>query len=823
MTIVAKQGVVSKAGTGYMLLVLLFLSAAVGLNFTRLPLFFSVEFIFGSAAAVLTLLVFGRGAAIIVGSAAAAVTLAIWGHPYALLVFIAEIIWLSWRWRPDKGLNLVQQDLLFWLVAGLPAVSLLYTYGLDVNWQTSVLIALKQMTNGVFNVLLASLLILVLQSQQPTRRHLALPLTSLRQWLFHILTALTLFAGFVPLLLDARKLQAEYIHSVEQRLQFLAVNLQKQLQALGQPPNEADIAKLLLAGLPDDSYGVQLLNSGGSAVRRAGMIKSVDISKAEIPEAGFSHWQPTSISPLLQRWRQSRYVLVHHATDLPGINAIVLEHSAREVMTKLEQDSARQLLLLVSFLLLATLIANWLSKTIGGPLHRLALVSEKLQFNIASGAESEIPESIVAEYNTLGLNLRAMSRELTSAFNISKANQSDLVRQVDERTQQLQQANGQLEAILAAASDFSIIATNRDGQISYFSRGAEKLLGYTAEELVGKQTPAILHVAEEVEQRSQQLTELMQQPIAGFRAFVAVAEQQGSETRQWHYVRKDGDRVPVSLTVTPILEASNDISGYLGVAKDISERNRHEKLKNEFISTVSHELRTPLTSLYAALRMINSGKLGELPVKVANLLQLAESNSKRLARLINDLLDIEKLTAGKFQLSLELQPVQPLLMQAINDIAGYATQYKVTVVNDFAADPVLAMLDAARFVQVATNLLSNAIKFSPAGAAVTVRLYADTTTIHVEVIDRGDGIADDFKQRIFEKFAQSDAASTRRQGGTGLGLAISKELTEKMSGKIGFTSTTGKGTTFWLRFQRYDRQTGTELSAAANHSTSLGA
>ena len=823
MTIAAKQGVISKAGIGYMMLVLLFLIAAVGLNYTRLPLFFSVEFIFGSAVAVLALLVLGRVAAIIAGGAAAAVTLAIWGHPYALLVFTAEIIWLSWRWRPDKGFNLVQQDLLFWLVAGLPAVSLLYTYGLDINWQTSVLIALKQMTNGVFNVLLASLLILVLQSQQPTRRHLALPFTSLRQWLFHILIALTLFAGFVPLLLDARKLQAEYMHSVEQKLQLLAVTLQKQLQALWQPVNEADVAKLLQAVLPDDSYGVQLLYSGGSVVSRAGLIKSVDISTADIPEMGFSHWQPVAISPLLQRWRQSRYVLVHPTADVPGINAIVLEHSAKEVMTKLEQDSARQLLLMVSFLLLATLIANWLSKAISGPLHRLALVSEKLQVNIASGAETDIPASIVAEYNTLGLNLRAMSRELTSAFNISKANQSDLVRQVDERTQQLQQTNSQLEAILAAASDFSIIATNSDGQISYFSRGAEKLLGYTAEELVGKQTPAILHVAEEVEQRSQQLTELLQQPVTGFRAFVVMAEQQGSETRQWHYVRKDGDRVPVSLTVTPIVEATGDISGYLGVAKDISERNRHEKLKNEFISTVSHELRTPLTSLYAALRMINSGKLGELPVKVANLLQLAESNSKRLARLINDLLDIEKLTAGKFQLTLELQPIQPLLMQAINDIAGYAAQYKVTVVSDFAAEPLLAKLDAARFVQIVTNLLSNAIKFSPSGASVNVRAYADTTTIYIDVIDQGDGIADDFKQRIFEKFAQSDAANTRRQGGTGLGLAISKELTEKMAGQIGFTSAAGKGSTFWLRFQRYDGQAGTELPAGANHSTALGA
>ena len=126
-----------------------------------------------------------------------------------------------------------------------------------------------------------------------------MPLTSLRQWLFHILIALTLFAGFVPLLLDARKLQAEYMHSVEQRLQLLAVNLQKQLQTLGPPVNEADIAKLLQAVLPDDSYGVQLLYSGGSVVSRAGLIKSVDISTADIAEAGFSHWHNGPLSTRL--------------------------------------------------------------------------------------------------------------------------------------------------------------------------------------------------------------------------------------------------------------------------------------------------------------------------------------------------------------------------------------------------------------------------------------------------------------------------------------------------------------------------------------------
>lgn len=824
-----KQVIVTEDRLRYLLLLLLFVLAAVGLNYTRLPLFFSVEFIFGSAIAVLALLVLGRTAAIVVGCAAASVTLFIWGHPYAWLIFTAEIIWLSWRWRPEKGLNLVRQDVLFWLCVGLPAVSLFYAFGLDVKWQTAVLIALKQMINGVFNTLLASLLILVLQSQYWVGRFFMLPLISLRQLLFHILIALTLFAGCIPLLIDARKQQAEYVSSVQQRLQLLAATLQKQLQVQVQGPvgqrTTAEVAALLDLLLPDDSVGVLLFDINGSVLNSAGLITSLDSAVNSIPEAGFSHWQPEGVSPLLQRWSQSRFVIVQHPVPVPGIGAMVIEYSALEVMAKLEQDSARQLTLLVAFLLLVTLVANWLSRVISLPLQRLALASETLKSSIAAGADTAIPTSKVEEYNTLGQNLQAMSRELAAAFTIGKANEAELARKVNDQTKQLQQANSQLEAILAAASDFSIIATNKDGIISYFSRGAEKLLGYSSAELVDKQSPAILHVADEVVQRSQELTAQLKQPVRGFRVFVVQAEQQGTETRQWHYVRKDGSYLPVSLTVTPILSESGVITGYLGVAKDISERHRNEKLKNEFISTVSHELRTPLTSLYAALKMANSGRLGELPVKVASLLQLAESNSKRLGRLINDLLDIEKLTAGKFQLSLEVQPIQPLVIQAIDEISSYAAQYKVILQTDFAAKPLFARVDATRFIQVVTNLLSNAIKFSPADAdaAVNVKLYADTAVVRLEVTDLGEGIADDFKDRIFEKFAQSDAATTRQQGGTGLGLAISKELTEKMAGIIGFVSEPGQATTFWLSFNRCDApdqkavETATEVTGSVEN------
>ncbi|CAM5214502.1 hypothetical protein ALON55S_05423 [Alishewanella longhuensis] len=271
-------------------------------------------------------------------------------------------------------------------------------------------------------------------------------------------------------------------------------------------------------------------------------------------------------------------------------------------------------------------------------------------------------------------------------------------------------------------------------------------------------------------------------------------------------MRKDGQRVLVSLTVSTIKDSHGVIMGYLGVAKDISERHRNEKIKNEFISTVSHELRTPLTSIYGALKLINSGVLAELPPKVSKLLQVAEVNSQRLAVLINDLLDIEKLLAGKMHLELKNQAMAPIIAEAIQAISSYAEQYHIKIEANLPSLPLYAKVDAARLIQVIQNLLSNAIKFSAAEGTVNVNLLQDLNNVKLEVIDQGVGIANEFKSRIFERFTQSDAASTRKYGGTGLGLAISKELTLHMGGEIGFVSELEEGTTFWLMFPLGDAE-----------------
>ena len=248
----------------------------------------------------------------------------------------------------------------------------------------------------------------------------------------------------------------------------------------------------------------------------------------------------------------------------------------------------------------------------------------------------------------------------------------------------------------------------------------------------------------------------------------------------------------------PMFASDGRQNGAVVVLHDITERKNIEKMQREFVSTVSHELRTPLTSITASLGLICGQVMGDVPAYLRELLDIAHQNSKHLSALIDDLLDIDKLIAGKMRFKLERQPLQPLLEQAMRNNQGYASSYNVTI-RLGECPPAQVKVDTMRLVQVLSNLLSNAAKFSPPGECID--LFAELVAedrVRVSVRDRGPGIADSFRKRIFSRFAQADSSDTRRQGGTGLGLAISKELTEHMGGQIGFDSTPGAGACFWV-------------------------
>ncbi|MEZ5508035.1 MAG: PAS domain S-box protein [Gammaproteobacteria bacterium] len=260
---------------------------------------------------------------------------------------------------------------------------------------------------------------------------------------------------------------------------------------------------------------------------------------------------------------------------------------------------------------------------------------------------------------------------------------------------------------------------------------------------------------------------------------------------------KNGTCCPVLLNGVVVY----DINGrklIWSIIEDISERKRIDRMKNEFISTISHELRTPLTAISGALGLVAGGVAGTLPDAAQHMISIAHKNSQRLGFMINDLLDMEKLIAGKMQFDMRKHLLESLLEQALQTNQPYADQFKVQLVLLPMAERWVVNVDAQRFAQVMANLLSNAAKFSPEASRVEVSATCSDDLIRINVRDYGPGIPQAFRERIFQKFAQADGSDSRQKGGTGLGLAITRELIEHMKGRVGFDSVEGQGTTFWL-------------------------
>jgi len=346
---------------------------------------------------------------------------------------------------------------------------------------------------------------------------------------------------------------------------------------------------------------------------------------------------------------------------------------------------------------------------------------------------------------------------------------------------QLVRTDSELRAIIDA-SPVPLLTIDDRAQIRRWNAAAETTFGWAAREVIGRHNPAI---------PPDRMAEI---------ASISARLKSGDIVRDLETVRirRDGTPFDASVSAGPIFADDGAYSGSVVMIADITERKQVERMKSEFVSTVSHELRTPLTSIAGSLSLVLGGVAGNLPERVQQLLGIAKKNCDRLVRLINDILDIEKIESGKMTFDMRPLGLVPLVRQAIEDNRAYAEGYSVEFELTTDGRELQVNGDSDRLTQVITNLLSNAVKFSPKGEQVTVAVRTRGERARIEVIDRGPGIPEEFRSRIFGKFAQADARDSRQKGGTGLGLSICKAIVEKHSGSIGFETTSGQGSRFYF-------------------------
>jgi CheY-like chemotaxis protein len=231
---------------------------------------------------------------------------------------------------------------------------------------------------------------------------------------------------------------------------------------------------------------------------------------------------------------------------------------------------------------------------------------------------------------------------------------------------------------------------------------------------------------------------------------------------------------------------------------DVTELKQTEKLKKEFVSIVSHELRTPLTSIRGSLGLLTNGVMGEFTPKVNKLLEIANSNCDRLLLLISDILDIEKIEAGKMVFEMKRTDLMDMVNASVEANKMYADQYGVILQFVEPDLRIQVNVDTDRLMQVLANLISNACKFSPKGESVSIEIKKIENKVRVLVSDKGPGVPLEFQSRIFQKFAQADSSDSRRKGGTGLGLSISRSIIERFGGVLHFITEPNKGATFYF-------------------------
>lgn len=362
-----------------------------------------------------------------------------------------------------------------------------------------------------------------------------------------------------------------------------------------------------------------------------------------------------------------------------------------------------------------------------------------------------------------------------------------LERRVQEQTADLRRITRRTEVLLNSVGD-GIYGVDLRGRITFTNPSTTLLLRCQPSELMGRHAHDVLHASADA-------AAVVVGEVHDWSAcYVQQAIRQADvvSSKEDTYRRADGTVFPVEVTASPLID-DGEVLGAVVVFRDVTERREIDRMKEEFLSIVSHELRTPLTSIRGSLGMLGSETFSELPASAQRMITIATRSSDRLTRLINDILDVERIRSGKFRMECLPHDVEPLLQTTIREMSAFAAQAGVTLELGRVEGVVLA--DADRVVQTLTNIVGNAVKFSRHGTTVRLEAVQGDGEVVCSVADRGRGVPADKLHTIFDPFAQVDSSDSREKGGTGLGLAICRGIVERHGGRIWAESELGIGTT----------------------------
>jgi PAS domain S-box-containing protein len=432
--------------------------------------------------------------------------------------------------------------------------------------------------------------------------------------------------------------------------------------------------------------------------------------------------------------------------------------------------------------------------------------------------QCDIEERKQAEKKICALNAELEQRVQERTTELRRAN-TRLLEEINERERalrdrkqtqaSLERLSRQSELILNSAGE-GIYGLNCQGKITFVNPAAARMLGYGVKELINQ----FMHEIVKHSRADGVRYFLEDNPI-----YATLQDGTVQHITDDIFYRRDGSKFPVEYVSTPIREQKT-IVGAVVIFKDITERQIIERMKDEFVSVVSHELRTPLTSIRSALGLLARGSLNNQPEKSQRMLEIAFDNTNRLVRLINDILDIERINSGKVTMHKQICNAADLMIQAVDEMRAMAEKAEIHL--ELTPASVQLWADPDRIIQTITNLLSNSIKFSPPGSTVCLSIELEqegevkkvedveenklenkfitppTSYLLFQIKDQGRGIPEDKLETIFDRFQQVDASNSRHQGGTGLGLAICRSIIQQHGGKIWAESTLGKGSTFYF-------------------------